>query len=108
MSAVNQQPVAMNAMSANGPVATQPTVAQMEQQQHNHACEKRGGFMGSVLRLRGGGAGKDCLLGAIGCFLCCECCEGCCDASLTSSAAPARFAASLPGRTYGVEGLWRI
>lgn len=23
--------------------------------------------------------GKDCLLGAIGCFLCCECCEGCCE-----------------------------
>ncbi|KAG8939268.1 hypothetical protein FRC04_006732 [Tulasnella sp. 424] len=58
MSAVNQQPVAMNAMSTNGPAATQPTVAQMEQQQqHNHACERRGGFMGSVLRLRGGGAG---------------------------------------------------
>ncbi|KII90657.1 hypothetical protein PLICRDRAFT_39238 [Plicaturopsis crispa FD-325 SS-3] len=30
-------------------------------------------------RLRGGGAGKDCLLGCIGCFLCFECCEDCCD-----------------------------
>ncbi|KAG8988709.1 hypothetical protein FRB90_002502 [Tulasnella sp. 427] len=80
MSAVNQQPVAMNAMSTSGPTTTQPTVAQMEQQaQHNHTCERRGGIMGSVLRLRGGGAGKDCLLGALGCFLCCECCEGCCE-----------------------------
>ncbi|KAG2009667.1 hypothetical protein CC2G_012569 [Coprinopsis cinerea AmutBmut pab1-1] len=30
-------------------------------------------------RLRGGGAGKDCFLGLVGCFLCFECCEGCCD-----------------------------
>ncbi|KAF6747837.1 hypothetical protein DFP72DRAFT_1174690 [Ephemerocybe angulata] len=30
-------------------------------------------------RLRGGGAGKDCFLGLLGCFLCFECCEGCCD-----------------------------
>ncbi|KAF8810210.1 hypothetical protein BYT27DRAFT_7161810 [Phlegmacium glaucopus] len=30
-------------------------------------------------RIRGGGAAKDCFLGAIGVFLCCEFCEGCCD-----------------------------
>ncbi|PPQ73154.1 hypothetical protein CVT26_014820 [Gymnopilus dilepis] len=30
-------------------------------------------------RIRGGGAGKDCFMGLIGCFLCFECCEGCCD-----------------------------
>ncbi|KAL4261586.1 Cysteine-rich transmembrane CYSTM domain-containing protein [Pleurotus pulmonarius] len=30
-------------------------------------------------RMRGGGAGKDCCLGMIGCFLCFECCEGCCE-----------------------------
>ncbi|PFH51236.1 hypothetical protein AMATHDRAFT_59529 [Amanita thiersii Skay4041] len=30
-------------------------------------------------RLRGGGAGKDCFISLIACFLCCECCEGCCD-----------------------------
>ncbi|KAF8349550.1 hypothetical protein F5887DRAFT_500585 [Amanita rubescens] len=30
-------------------------------------------------RIRGGGAGKDCCLGLIGCFLCFECCEGCCE-----------------------------
>ncbi|KAF8626006.1 hypothetical protein AX17_006729 [Amanita inopinata Kibby_2008] len=30
-------------------------------------------------RLRGGGAGKDCFIGLIGCFLCFECCEGCCE-----------------------------
>ncbi|KAF9452924.1 hypothetical protein P691DRAFT_630877, partial [Macrolepiota fuliginosa MF-IS2] len=32
-----------------------------------------------VARLRGGGAGKDCLLTMLGCFLCFECCEGCCE-----------------------------
>ncbi|KAJ8582310.1 hypothetical protein M405DRAFT_867956 [Rhizopogon salebrosus TDB-379] len=26
-------------------------------------------------RLRGGGAGKDCLIGLLGCFLCFECCK---------------------------------
>ncbi|KAF8553038.1 hypothetical protein OG21DRAFT_1510767 [Imleria badia] len=30
-------------------------------------------------RLRGGGAGKDCLLGALECFLCFECCKECCE-----------------------------
>ncbi|KDQ25681.1 hypothetical protein PLEOSDRAFT_31380, partial [Pleurotus ostreatus PC15] len=30
-------------------------------------------------RMRGGGAGKDCCLGMVGCFLCFECCEGCCE-----------------------------
>ncbi|KAL1705478.1 hypothetical protein EV121DRAFT_290441 [Schizophyllum commune] len=31
------------------------------------------------MRVRGGGAGKGCLLGCLGCFICCECCEGLCE-----------------------------
>ncbi|KAG1798079.1 uncharacterized protein HD556DRAFT_1352698 [Suillus plorans] len=30
-------------------------------------------------RLRGGGAAKDCFLGALECFLCFECCKECCE-----------------------------
>ena len=30
-------------------------------------------------RLRGGGAGKDCFLGALGCFICFEGCKDCCE-----------------------------
>ncbi|EKM79579.1 hypothetical protein AGABI1DRAFT_85401 [Agaricus bisporus var. burnettii JB137-S8] len=30
-------------------------------------------------RFRGGGGAKDCLLGMLACFICCECCEGCCE-----------------------------
>ncbi|KAF8965129.1 hypothetical protein BDZ97DRAFT_1813789 [Flammula alnicola] len=46
--------------------------AQSPQQVHDHHHHK-------ASRMRGGGAGKDCFLGLIGCFLCFECCEGCCD-----------------------------
>ncbi|KAL1745817.1 hypothetical protein HDZ31DRAFT_62792 [Schizophyllum fasciatum] len=31
------------------------------------------------MRVRGGGAGKGCLLGCLGCCICCECCEGLCE-----------------------------
>ncbi|KIY51563.1 hypothetical protein FISHEDRAFT_11153, partial [Fistulina hepatica ATCC 64428] len=41
-------------------------------QEHHHHNHK-------VSRLRGGGAAKDCFIGAVSCFLCFECCEGCCD-----------------------------
>ncbi|KAI0070034.1 hypothetical protein K474DRAFT_1670472 [Panus rudis PR-1116 ss-1] len=34
---------------------------------------------GLAARLRGGGAGRDCFLGAIECFLCFECCKDCCE-----------------------------
>ena len=30
-------------------------------------------------RLRGGGAGKDCFLGALECFICFEGCKDCCE-----------------------------
>ncbi|KAH8928700.1 hypothetical protein BT69DRAFT_1346379 [Atractiella rhizophila] len=32
-----------------------------------------------VLRIRGGGAGKDCFMGLVECFICFECCRCCCD-----------------------------
>ncbi|CAL1712614.1 unnamed protein product [Somion occarium] len=34
---------------------------------------------GLAARLRGGGAAKDCILGALECFLCFECCKDCCE-----------------------------
>ncbi|KDR82932.1 hypothetical protein GALMADRAFT_238611 [Galerina marginata CBS 339.88] len=49
--------------------------AAVQSKQHEH-CEHH---KHKASRLRGGGAGKDCFLGLIGCFLCFECCEGCCD-----------------------------
>ncbi|KAJ6585431.1 hypothetical protein B0H19DRAFT_1109651 [Mycena capillaripes] len=42
---------------------------------HDQTCEHGN----KASRMRGGGAGKDCLLGMLGCFLCFECCEGCCE-----------------------------
>ncbi|KAN0074697.1 hypothetical protein V8E55_011746 [Tylopilus felleus] len=45
---------------------TNPAPANNNQQQH-------------AKRIRGGGAGKDCLLAAIECFICFECCKGCCE-----------------------------
>ncbi|KAF8531262.1 hypothetical protein JB92DRAFT_2692598, partial [Gautieria morchelliformis] len=52
-------------------LSVQPSIeqAQLEAQQKTH----------KTMRLRGGGAGKDCLLGAIECFLCFECCKTCCE-----------------------------
>ncbi|KAI0031936.1 hypothetical protein K488DRAFT_51028 [Vararia minispora EC-137] len=38
-------------------------------QKHQHKAE----------RVRGGGAGRDCFLGMIECFICFECCKGCCE-----------------------------
>ncbi|KAF9565777.1 hypothetical protein CPC08DRAFT_158976 [Agrocybe pediades] len=52
-----------------------PTPGAAESQQHAQ-CEHK---QQKASRLRGGGAGKDCFLGLIGCFLCFECCEGCCE-----------------------------
>ncbi|KAG9073476.1 hypothetical protein FS749_015128 [Ceratobasidium sp. UAMH 11750] len=66
-------------------VSTQPTAAPAMQMSIQPSIEdaqsQKQGLRGKfeAMRLRGGGAGKDCFLGAIGCFLCCECFEGCCD-----------------------------
>ncbi|KAJ7643720.1 hypothetical protein FB45DRAFT_280885 [Roridomyces roridus] len=45
--------------------------------QHNEQCEHNHKHKAS--RMRGAGAGKDCFMGLLGCFLCFECCEGCCE-----------------------------
>ncbi|KAF9449118.1 hypothetical protein P691DRAFT_668094 [Macrolepiota fuliginosa MF-IS2] len=63
------QPRASTEMSVMNTSVTQKCQEQEQQ------CKHKNG----VARLRGGGAGKDCFLGMIGCFLCCECCEGCCE-----------------------------
>ncbi|KIP06220.1 hypothetical protein PHLGIDRAFT_19511 [Phlebiopsis gigantea 11061_1 CR5-6] len=59
--------------------STQPQAIQMNPMSppaRNHTqCENQG----KAHRLRGGGAGKDCLLGAVECFLCFECCKDCCE-----------------------------
>ncbi|KZT53946.1 hypothetical protein CALCODRAFT_485954 [Calocera cornea HHB12733] len=53
---------------ANG---QQMTVAPVEQKQ-----EQKQSW---VMRLRGGGAGRDCCMGLVECFLCFECCKGLCE-----------------------------
>ncbi|PCH40206.1 hypothetical protein WOLCODRAFT_136723 [Wolfiporia cocos MD-104 SS10] len=59
------QPQAVS-MSMTNPPARQP----QQECQHHH---------GKASRLRGGGAGKDCFLGALECFLCFEGCKDCCE-----------------------------
>ncbi|KAF7299790.1 hypothetical protein HMN09_00985000 [Mycena chlorophos] len=68
----NAQPQAaqMNVMAA-------PTTGKATTCQHTGECEHQ--HKHKMSRLRGAGAGKDCFLGMIGCFLCCECFEGCCE-----------------------------
>ncbi|KAJ7364917.1 hypothetical protein DFH08DRAFT_950460 [Mycena albidolilacea] len=71
--ATTSQPQAteMNVMNVAAKPAAKDGVAckQGEQCEHEHKAS----------RMRGGGAGKDCLMGMLGCFLCFECCEGCCE-----------------------------
>ncbi|KAI0657317.1 hypothetical protein C8Q70DRAFT_1055846 [Cubamyces menziesii] len=62
------QPQAVQ-MSAMNPPARQNT-------QQTEECQHKRGL---AARLRGGGAGRDCFLGAIECFLCFECCKDCCE-----------------------------
>ncbi|KAF9525488.1 hypothetical protein CPB83DRAFT_859337 [Crepidotus variabilis] len=71
VSASFNQPQAATEMKVMTPStpSTQEDPEAQTHHKHNHGA----------WRLRGGGAGKDCFLGIIGCFLCCECCEGCCD-----------------------------
>ncbi|KAJ7133603.1 hypothetical protein C8R44DRAFT_25488 [Mycena epipterygia] len=66
--ATTSQPKAteMNVMNvATTPAAKDGACKQGEQCEHEHKAS----------RMRGGGAGKDCFLGMLGCFLCFECCE---------------------------------
>ncbi|OSC97210.1 hypothetical protein PYCCODRAFT_1185512 [Trametes coccinea BRFM310] len=58
------QPQAVQ-MSVMNPPARQST-------QHTEECQHKRGL---AARLRGGGAARDCFLGAIECFLCFECCK---------------------------------
>ncbi|KAF8142915.1 hypothetical protein K438DRAFT_1877168 [Mycena galopus ATCC 62051] len=67
------QATEMNVMNVATPASKDGSTCKHGQKcEHNHKQTW-------MSRLRGGGAGKDCFMGMIGCFLCCECCEGCCD-----------------------------
>ncbi|EJD45655.1 hypothetical protein AURDEDRAFT_165107 [Auricularia subglabra TFB-10046 SS5] len=59
--------------------ATQPQKAATMQVQPNLDQVTTQTVDGRAQRLRGGGAGRDCFLGIIECFLCFECCKGCCE-----------------------------
>ncbi|KAJ7016895.1 hypothetical protein C8F04DRAFT_415495 [Mycena alexandri] len=74
--ATTSQPQAteMNVMNVAAAPAKQGVCKQGDQCEHDHKHKNS-----LVSRMRGGGAGKDCLLGMLGCFLCFECCEGCCE-----------------------------
>ncbi|KAI0667625.1 hypothetical protein C8Q78DRAFT_314477 [Trametes maxima] len=61
------QAVQMNAMN--------PPERQSAQAGDPECQHKRG----LAARLRGGGAGRDCFIGLIECFLCFECCKDCCE-----------------------------
>ncbi|CDO69844.1 hypothetical protein BN946_scf184884.g3 [Trametes cinnabarina] len=64
----SSQPQAVQ-MNVINPPARQST-------QQTEECQHKRGL---AARLRGGGAAKDCFLGAIECFLCFECCKDCCE-----------------------------
>ncbi|KAF8294836.1 hypothetical protein DL93DRAFT_2091725 [Clavulina sp. PMI_390] len=60
------------------PVSAQPTankMVTMEVREQPTEGNKTQQTVWGPLRLRGGGAAKDCLMA----FVCFECCEGCCD-----------------------------
>ncbi|KAH7877392.1 uncharacterized protein C8R40DRAFT_1095901 [Lentinula edodes] len=81
MSSTNVTKAPMSAQPQAAPtmsVTNAPSAASCQDVEHGN-CKHKHGKGGIVSRLRGGGAGKDCFLGIIGCFLCFECCEGCCD-----------------------------
>ncbi|TFY55398.1 hypothetical protein EVJ58_g8275 [Rhodofomes roseus] len=53
--------------------ATQPQAVQMTREPEPGVPEPQGE------PLRGGGAGKDCFIGAFECFICFEGCKDCCE-----------------------------
>ncbi|KAB5593635.1 Acyl-CoA dehydrogenase [Ceratobasidium theobromae] len=63
---VSTQPTAAPTMQ----MTVQPTIDEAQSPQQERSLAQR---------IRGGGAGKDCLMGALACFICCECFEGCCE-----------------------------
>ncbi|KAI0269990.1 hypothetical protein BC834DRAFT_581893 [Gloeopeniophorella convolvens] len=83
-----QQSIQMNAMNPTAPVNTQ-----QQHVEHQHKAH----------RVRGGGAGRDCFLGLIECFICFECCKvTAASAALTLFAALARCAAKRIGCNHWV------
>ncbi|TCD70852.1 hypothetical protein EIP91_001160 [Steccherinum ochraceum] len=58
------------------PEAVQMSIVNPPARQPQQVKEPKKGL---VARLRGGGAAKDCFLGACECFLCFEVCKDCCE-----------------------------
>ncbi|QRW17608.1 hypothetical protein RhiXN_02532 [Rhizoctonia solani] len=53
-------------------ISTQPTAAPVMQMNIEPESGKQTQTRFQSLRLRGGGAAKGCLIGALSCFICCE------------------------------------
>ncbi|CAE6436646.1 unnamed protein product [Rhizoctonia solani] len=56
-------------------ISTQPTAAPAMQMNIEPESGKQNQTRFQSLRLRGGGAAKGCLIGALSCFICCEACQ---------------------------------
>ncbi|KAF5364536.1 hypothetical protein D9757_011330 [Collybiopsis confluens] len=107
------QPAALKAPMTAQPQAAQnmsvtnaPSTRSCQDVEHGACKHHKHAKGGLVARLRGGGVGKDCFLGLIGCCLCLECCEGKVAAivSETSFAALAKCAAKqLKSKKLSVE-----
>ncbi|CAK5269698.1 unnamed protein product [Mycena citricolor] len=68
------------ATNTSQPQAVQMSVMSTPSQAENGTAGKHGQHCEhKSSRMRGAGAGKDCLMGMLGCFLCFECCEVCCE-----------------------------
>ncbi|KAH8114398.1 hypothetical protein DFH11DRAFT_1594145 [Phellopilus nigrolimitatus] len=64
-------------MPARAAVAQQPTGA-IQMVPTSAPTSQQPGEQ-KAMRIRGGGASKDCFLGLLECFMCFECCKGICD-----------------------------
>ncbi|KAJ1307208.1 hypothetical protein OPQ81_001323 [Rhizoctonia solani] len=63
-------------------ISRQPTstpIMQMTIEQAQASEQPERGTEDPASRLRGGGAAKGCLIGALSCLICCECMACCCD-----------------------------
>ncbi|KAH9964759.1 hypothetical protein BJV74DRAFT_870274 [Russula compacta] len=74
-----QKAIQMDALNPAAPVNSQ-------QSEHQHKAR----------RIRGGGAGRDCFIGLIECFICFECCKDCCEcfADIICKPLPCHFTAA--------------
>lgn len=69
----------MDAPKAAMTTSTQPQAVQMSLTNAPTRNNTQECLRNKAHRMRGGGAGKDCFLGAIECFICFEGCKDCCE-----------------------------